>query len=42
MLAVGLFLDFCRSHTGVDGDSEHRDVELGFSKALRLNIEIGY
>lgn len=42
MLAVGLFLDFCHSRTGVDGDSEHRDVELGFSKALRLNIEIGY
>lgn len=42
MLAVGLFLAFSRSPTGVDGDSEHRDAELRFSKAFRLNIEIGY
>lgn len=42
MLALGLFLAFSHSPAGVDGDSEHRDGELGFSKALRLNIEIGY
>lgn len=42
MLAVHLFLAFSHSPAAVDGDSEHRDVELGFSKALQLNIDIGY
>lgn len=42
MLAVGLFLAFSHSPTVVVGDSEHRDVELGFSKAFKLNIAIGY